>query len=67
MEPIILKKFELLPEHLKQEVSLYIDKLLIRTKEKNKNSLNKFFGVLNENDAEKFRESLKSSRKIEYF
>ena len=32
MEPIILKKFELLPEHLKIEVNLYIDKLLAKTK-----------------------------------
>jgi|688.fasta_scaffold2348489_2 hypothetical protein len=66
MEPIILKKFELLPEHLKIEVNLYIDKLLAKTKLKNKSALNDFFGVLSESDAEKFKESLKSSRKIDH-
>ncbi len=68
MESIILKKFELLPNHLKKEVGRFIDKLLTRSKKKkeDKNGLKDFFGVLNENDSEQFRESLQSSRKIDH-
>jgi hypothetical protein len=66
MGSIILKKFELLPEHLKIEVNLYIDKLLDKTKLNNTSALNDFFGVLSNRDAEKFEESLKSCRKIDH-
>lgn len=68
MESLSLKKLELLPNHLKKEVSDFIEFLLLKegkSKINKINNIDNFSGILSEDEAKAYKKSIAECKKID--